>query len=128
MSFEPYRTVYALMLSWEDAAEKEFKKQRQKLRQVLAAYNFDVEDYDIPSTEPYRKLNRRLGEFLDRDVEGALLIVYYGGHAITDRDRNNLWVCHNTQRQRETKKTRKSTGAPCRDCFWTNVGLMFYLY
>lgn len=92
MPFEPYNAVFALILHWEDAAEKDFKKQGEKLGTVLKAFKFQVKEYAIPSEKPHQSLNGRLQEFLEEDNDRTLLIVYYSGHALTGRDRNHIWV------------------------------------
>jgi hypothetical protein len=92
----PYETVNVLMLSWKDVDDpterNEFQSQLRSLSEEFKAYRFDVEEYKIESDVPYRKLSRRLDEFLHHDQEGALLIIYYGGHGLNNRDSHCIWL------------------------------------
>jgi hypothetical protein len=92
----PYEKVNVLMLSWKDVDDpterKEFQSQLRSLSEEFKAYRFDVEEYEIESDVPYRKLSRRLDEFLHHDQEGALLIIYYGGHGLNNRDSHCIWL------------------------------------
>jgi hypothetical protein len=91
-----YKRVHVLMLSWRDvenARERtEFRSQLRALAEEFDAYRFSVEEYEIESDMPYRKLSRRLHEFLGHDQEGVLLIVYYGGHGLNNRDSHCIWL------------------------------------
>lgn len=87
-----YTSVKALMISWEDTAQKAFKSQLLKLSTVLKAYKFDVEEFEIESVKPFQTLSERLHRFLRNDQDGALLIIYYGGHGMNNQDKNNIWL------------------------------------
>lgn len=95
-SVAPYKTVNVLMLSWKDIDDDkerdEFQAQLRSLSEEFRAYRFDVEEYEIESHMPYRKLSRRLDVFLRHDHEGALLIIYYGGHGLNNRDSHCIWL------------------------------------
>lgn len=91
-----YERVHALMLSWKDIEDEteraEFRSQLSALSEEFNAYRFSVEEYQIESDMPYRKLSRRLDEFLGHDRQGTLLIVYYGGHGLNNRDSHCIWL------------------------------------
>jgi hypothetical protein len=76
--------VHVLLLFWKDddlGVVLEIKRLRHVFRDM---YNFQVQEYQIPSSKPDRALKPRLSEFLNhQDVDGKdnLLILYYGGHA-----------------------------------------------
>lgn len=76
-----YSQVHALLLSWVDddlGVAPEIRGLRNVFKEL---YNFDVQEYQIPSLKPDRALKRRVNDFLDFDCKDDLLIVYYGGHA-----------------------------------------------
>lgn len=91
-----YTRVNALMLSWKDIDDpterEEFKTQLRGLAEEFRAYRFEVEEYEIESEKPYQKLSRRFDEFLQHDQEGTLLILYYGGHGLNNRDSHCIWL------------------------------------
>jgi hypothetical protein len=71
-------------LFWKDddlGVIREIKGLRHVFRDM---YNFQVQEYQIPSLKPDRALKHRVSEFLNhQDIDGKdnLLILYYGGHA-----------------------------------------------
>jgi hypothetical protein len=76
-----YSQVHVLLLSWVDD-DLGVVREIGRLRHVLKVlYNFQVEEYEIPSLKPDRFLKRRISDFLDNDDKDNLLVVYYGGHA-----------------------------------------------
>lgn len=88
--------VNVLMLSWKDISDPtergEFQTQLCRLSEEFKAYRFAVEEYEIESDMPYRKLSQRLHEFLHHDEKGTLLILYYGGHGLNNRDSHCIWL------------------------------------
>ena len=92
-----YMKVNVLLLSWKDmddpAEGAEFKAQLCLLSDEFKAYRFVVEEYEIESDMPYRKLSERLIGFLrHHDKIGTLLILYYGGHGLNNRDSHCVWL------------------------------------
>ncbi|KAI0192357.1 hypothetical protein EV127DRAFT_406884 [Xylaria flabelliformis] len=81
-----YKNILVLLVCWEKATE-EFARQREKLREVLANLNgFEIELIDIPSQCADRFLIDQIYKFKNSyDKEGNLLIVYYGGHGVTEK-------------------------------------------
>jgi hypothetical protein len=76
-----YAQVHVLLLSWEDDSLG-VRKESQELRTVFTTfYNFEVEDYEIPSDMPGQSINRRILDFLRHSTPSNLFIVYYAGHA-----------------------------------------------
>jgi hypothetical protein len=76
-----YAQVHVLLLSWEDdnlGVLHEIKGIRHVFKSM---YNFQVQEYQIPSSKPDKALKRRVSDFLDIDAKETLLIIYYGGHA-----------------------------------------------
>ncbi|RYO95986.1 hypothetical protein DL765_011724 [Monosporascus sp. GIB2] len=105
-----YARVNALMLSWKEIDDpterKEFKTQLQGLADEFRAYRFEVEEYEIESERPYQKLSRRFGEFLQHDQEGTLLILYYGGHGLNNRDSHCIWLRDNPEDTEESENPK----------------------
>ncbi|KAE8449443.1 hypothetical protein EG329_008051 [Mollisiaceae sp. DMI_Dod_QoI] len=98
-----YSGVYVLMISWEDD-DLGVWREIAALRNVFEErYNFDVEEYRIPSIDqPDRALKRRVIEFLDSsDEQDKLLIVYYAGHARRAPEENAapLWCANRSSPQ-----------------------------
>ena len=79
-----YSQVHVLLLSWKDddlGVAQEIETLRHVFRDM---YNFQVQEYQIPSSKPDRNLKHRVWEFLGHkiiDNKENLLILYYGGHA-----------------------------------------------
>jgi len=92
----PYKRVAALMLSWKDASNnydrEEFRTQLNSLSEEFKNYRFEVKHYGIESEKSHQKLSRQLSELLDNDSQETLLIVYYGGHGLNNRDSNCIWL------------------------------------
>lgn len=44
-------------------------------------YHYHVQDYEIPDERPDSSLSRRVLDFLEKDDQDTLFIVYYTGHA-----------------------------------------------
>jgi hypothetical protein len=81
------------LICWRDPGQPEFEKQLNSLAKEFKAYNYDVYPvYKIESRNSHRQLDRRLHEFLQFDQDGALLIIYYGGHGKQSEDKNNIWL------------------------------------
>jgi hypothetical protein len=92
-AFAPYRSVRALLITWEDAAEKEFAEQREALAKEFKQHGFVVEEaFEIKSTRPHQSLIPRLQQFLANDRDGTLLILYYGGHGMNNEDKDHIWL------------------------------------
>jgi hypothetical protein len=88
-----YSQVHVLLLSWVDddlGVAREIRGLRHVFRDM---YNFQVQEYQIPSLKPDRALKRRVSNFLDIDGNDTLLILYYGGHARRAQQSNeaSLW-------------------------------------
>lgn len=76
-----YKSVYVLLLSWEDdnlGVEEEIKRLGHVFTNL---YRFAVEEYRIPRKKPGKATISRVSSFLEMDAHDALLILYYGGHA-----------------------------------------------
>jgi hypothetical protein len=91
-SFAPYKEVHVLLLYWKDADDAFYKQLHNLGLRFQSLYGYDVEEWPIDSDEPYRKLNRKLFQFLEHDEENALLILYYGGHGSINQDRHHIWL------------------------------------
>jgi hypothetical protein len=87
---EPYEAAFGLFISWRDIhpTETAIKDQLQDLKSTFEHwYNYAIEHWEIPLEKPYRALNRKLRDFVDQnDGEKRLLIVFYRGHAVRDKD------------------------------------------
>jgi hypothetical protein len=93
LSQTSYDAVKVLMICWKDSVEVEFERQLKALEKEFKEYKFNVDPrYEIPSENPHRRLDLRLHEFLKYDGEGTLLIIYYGGHGINNKDKNHMWL------------------------------------
>jgi hypothetical protein len=92
ISRSPYSAVEVLMVCWKDSAQKQFKEQLKSLAKVLSAYNFHVMEYEIESKRPQQTFSARLLSFLDHDKPNTLLIIYYGGHGLNNKDKDCIWL------------------------------------
>ncbi|KUJ23891.1 uncharacterized protein LY89DRAFT_776104 [Mollisia scopiformis] len=92
-----YTRVCALLVSWEDD-DLGVWREVGPLRSLLKdKYNFDVEEYRIPSVKtPDKALKSRVIDFLDADEDDTLFIFYYAGHARRALDANNstMWCAN----------------------------------
>ncbi|KAL8920844.1 MAG: hypothetical protein Q9208_006016 [Pyrenodesmia sp. 3 TL-2023] len=84
-----------LLLSWEDddlGAATEVSELDFVFRHI---YGYTTDPWKIPSTQSHIALARRI---LDLLIESAsrdkLLIVYYGGHAYMNDQRDCVWLCN----------------------------------
>jgi hypothetical protein len=82
-----YKATHVLLLSWEED-DLGVLSETKRLKHVFQdRFNYQVQEYQIPSTKPDTKLKGRIFEFLQHfDDENALLIVYYAGHASPGRN------------------------------------------
>lgn len=88
-----YTAVHVLLLRWiEDDLGVQIEM--SALRRVFEAlFHFDVEEWQIPSLNPTRALQKKLYGFQNaHQSETELLIVYYAGHAKADSRRGrSIW-------------------------------------
>ena len=89
----PYTSVHVLLLRW---AEDDLGVQTEisALREVFETrFHFDVEEWQIPSVNSMRILQKKLYGFQEaHQDQKELLIVYYGGHAKADHRRGrSIW-------------------------------------
>lgn len=91
---DSYTKAEALLICWkpEGKTHQTFKDQRDKLGYELGGYNFGVETFELEPPTPYRKLSRRLQDFVQHDNPDTLLIVYYGGHGAKNEDDQLIWL------------------------------------
>ena len=89
----PYTSVHVLLLRWiEDDLGVQIEI--SALRDVFESqFHFDVEEWQIPSVNSLRVLQKKLYDFQDaHQNQTELLIVYYGGHAKADvRRGRSIW-------------------------------------
>ncbi|KAL2036725.1 hypothetical protein N7G274_010520 [Stereocaulon virgatum] len=89
----PYTSVYVLLLQWE-ADDIGVKEEISQLRRVFRnQFNFDVENWYIPSSNSFHSLQDKIYQFQKAHQSRLeLLIVYYGGHAEADTSRGrSIW-------------------------------------
>ena len=81
--FIEYRTVAALLLSWEDTDMVYTDKEIRRLKSVLTKmYGAEVEHWKIPSHDADFKAMDKVRGFLEQYGQSDnLLLVYYAGHA-----------------------------------------------
>lgn len=100
MGQQQYQNVLGLFLAWEEdggehasTGENPFHTQLEEFVHTLQlGYNYDIEQWLIPSEKYPRALDKKLNETVERinecskKEEGALdlLIIYYGGHAVAN--------------------------------------------
>ncbi|RDW83049.1 hypothetical protein BP5796_04540 [Coleophoma crateriformis] len=117
-----YTAVHVLLLHWDTRSDElqqkeegaqnvkdEFYAQLIRLRDTLhpaSKYNYNVEVYSLKAQASYRCLTMKLLEFLEKDKDGVLLVIYYGGHAKIDTDRNLIWLRHDPARQSDARNPK----------------------
>ena len=88
-----YPAVYVVLLRWvEDNLG--VQSEINKLRRVFEnQFHFNVEEWYIPTSNPYEFLEDKIFHFKkDHQNESELLIFYYGGHAGEDLRRGrSIW-------------------------------------
>jgi hypothetical protein len=92
--FSAYSAVKVLILYWCDGQD-DFRNEGQKLGKLFAtSFNYDVEEFSIPSTNSYLSLHnvviKRLLDVIKSSKEKRglpLLIIHYGGHGEQNDDR-----------------------------------------
>ena len=88
-----YQAAHVLLLSWEDD-DLGVLQQSDRLSGVFRdCYGFETEDWFIPSQNSHSALGKKLQGFAETGAkEGALLILYYGGHGFLNTDRQLVWA------------------------------------
>ncbi|KAL8756996.1 MAG: hypothetical protein Q9199_002538 [Rusavskia elegans] len=88
-----YTDVKVLLLRWEDddlGVATEISELDDVFRYV---YGYRTDQWKIPSSQSHIALMRRILDLLaDSASRDKLLIVYYGGHAYMDDQRNCVWL------------------------------------
>ena len=89
----PYTAVHVLLLRWTEddlGVEVEISALRKTFE---TGFHFDVEEWQIPSLNSTRALQKKLYNFQEvHQSETELLLVYYGGHAKADSRRGrSIW-------------------------------------
>ena len=81
-----------LLLQWE-VDDLGVETEVQRLSDVFQrAYDFDVQNWRIPTVQPTIKLNRKISTWIeDYQNETNLFILYYAGHAKMDEGRQVIW-------------------------------------
>lgn len=88
-----YSDAQVLILSWEDDDLGVFHEINVLQRTFRDLFNYGVTEWKIPQHKPERKLNLKIGEFLDDyDSKDHLLIVYYAGHGFLNEQRVSMWA------------------------------------
>jgi hypothetical protein len=88
-----YKDVRVLLIRWEFDALKVQPELRELQSIFRDCYNFNTEVYHIPSHRSHFKLNQKILQFVDGfEDEENLLIVYYGGHGLTNKARQQTWM------------------------------------
>lgn len=88
-----YDAVDVLFLSWKDG-DTRMHEQLVKLKDVFKdIYNYDIEEWLIPSQNPYSSLNQYLLDYkAHHDGPRKLLILYYAGHGSLTQDQDLIWM------------------------------------
>lgn len=89
----PYTAVHVLLFRWTED-DLGVQSEISALHRVFATrFHFNVEEWQIPSFNPTRALQKKLYGFQDaHQNETELLIIYYGGHAKADTRRGrSIW-------------------------------------
>ena len=83
-----YEQVHVLLLSWEEDLLG-VSEEVAALRDIFQrTYNYDTEEWQIPSKRSHNSLVERVAGFLAAyEDKTALLIVYYAGHGRLSDDR-----------------------------------------
>lgn len=91
-----YEEVHVLLIGWakeNDDRTTTITDQLSELEFILESiYHFNVHPFQIPSVKAYRSLDNKISRFIEEnDKPYNLLIVYYGGYAEINRDRDCVW-------------------------------------
>lgn len=87
-----YKEVHALLLSWEDDNLGVINEVHELSDVFRRTYDFEVEEWKIPSKRPHNTLASKVLGFLDEfESKDNLLIIYYGGHGSMNDDRQCVW-------------------------------------
>lgn len=90
-----YSDVQVLILSWEDDDLGVYKEIDELKRTFRELYKYKVSEWTIPWDKPERRLNLKVGEFLEEhDDKDHLLIVYYAGHGFLNEQRIPMWAAY----------------------------------
>jgi hypothetical protein len=88
-----YSQVHGLLLNWKDddlGTQTELVDLDSLLRDQ---FNFTTELWEIPSKDSENALEKKLSEVKgELDAEGKLLIVYYGGHGVWNKQNRSIWA------------------------------------
>jgi hypothetical protein len=89
-----YSRVSCLLLSWaNEDANVPPKYEVPELAQLFRmAYNFDVDQYVIPSRGSHVAVMAKVQRFLEDEGPTHLKIVYYGGHGKVSSDGHSKWT------------------------------------
>ena len=89
----PYPGVHVILVRWVED-DLGVQSELAKLRRTFESqFNFQVEEWYIPSPDPYEFLEDKIFHLKKaHQNESELLIVYYGGHAGKDLRRGrSIW-------------------------------------
>lgn len=89
----PYPAVYVVLVRWVED-DLGVQSEINKLRRILESqFNFEVEEWYIPTSDPYEFLEDKMFHFKKaHQSKSELLIFYYGGHAGKDLKRGrSIW-------------------------------------
>lgn len=84
-SSRAYKSASVLSLYWEDD-EMGCINEVEKINTLFKKeFGYDVDRFGIPTQSPYWGLNAKISEFVRvRNKPDSLLIIYYGGHGVSD--------------------------------------------
>jgi transposase len=91
-----YDSVTVLVIYWKECSTNGFKDEGAKIGRLFSGdFRYNVEYFEIPSTDCQLALDVRLNELLMANRQGdTLLIIHYGGHGDDDDEhkRQSVWA------------------------------------
>lgn len=88
-----YNGVHVLLLNWEADNLGTFKEIDDLHHLFEDRFYFNVKLWRIPSSRSSNQLESRIVQFRESyDSPSHLLIIYYGGHGVPNRENKSIWA------------------------------------
>jgi hypothetical protein len=89
-----YLDIHVVLIRWEDDARLGVSCELDDLSRTFEKdYGFETTTWLIPTENPLTDITGKALELVkEAGKEGKLLILYYGGHARMNSDRQQIWL------------------------------------